>query len=236
METTINSILKSDIQICQPKDGFRFSIDSIILSRFIKVKKYSHILDAGSGSGIIATLLAKLYNLENIDAVELQDNMFSCLEQTVKINNLESIINLIHTDLKNFKPETPYDMIICNPPYRKMSSGRNCNTDSENTARFDNNLNLDNLFKFAKSYLNHQGYLYFSYDADLMTEAIYLAKKYNMEPKRLMLLHPQIDRPAKLIFIECRKNAGIELKIEPPLIQNINGKETEQFSKLFKNN
>ncbi len=233
METTIDSILKSDIKICQPKNGFRFSVDSIILSRFVNLKKASNILDVGSGSGIISVLIAKLYDFKSIDAVELQPEMFECLKQSIFINKLESVINPINKDIKLFKPEKSYELIICNPPYRKKSSGRICETDLENTARFDDKMSLEDLLIFSRSYLKNLGYLYFSYDADLMAEAIFLAKKYNLEPKRLKLLYPNSESNAKLVFIECRKNSKVELKIESPLIQNISGEESEEFKKYF---
>jgi tRNA1Val (adenine37-N6)-methyltransferase len=124
-------------------------------------------------------------------------------------------------------------MIICNPPYRKTNSGRNCDNKVKNIAKFNEEMDLNDVCKFSNRYLKNLGYLYFSYDADLAIEAISICKKNNLEPKTLKLLHPDINKPAKLIFFECRKNGKTELKIEPPLFQRINGKESEEFNKLL---
>ncbi len=233
MKTTTDSILRKDILINQPIEGFRFSMDSILLSRFVKPKKYKNILDIGSGSGIIAILLAKLYDFKNITALEYQLEMFDCLLNTVELNNLTSIIKTIKEDIKKYKPDCHFDMIISNPPYRKKNSGRNCLTEIENIARFDDEMSLDDICKFAGSYLLNAGYLYFSYDADLVVKAINICKSYNLEPKRIRFLHPDINKPAKLVFVECRKNGKTEVIIEPPLFQKINGAETKEFSDYF---
>ncbi len=233
METTTDSILKSNILINQPKNGFRFSVDSILLSRFVVKKNFNNVLDIGSGSGIISVLMAKLYGFKKIDAVELQPLMFNCLVKTIELNSLTNTINPINTDIKHFKPNKKYDMIISNPPYRNKNSGKNCNTKSENIARFDEEMNLEDICKFANSYLENLGYFYFSYDADLAIKAFKICTSYNLEPKRIKLLHPDINKPAKLIFAECRKNGKTELKIESPVFQRINGKENEDFSNIL---
>lgn len=234
-EFSVDTILNKDIKICQPEKGFRFSIDSIILSNFIKYqKKIKNILDIGSGSGVISVLLFKIYNFKNIDAVEYQDKMYSCLVETIKLNRCENVITPIKCDIRHFKPEKRYELIISNPPYRSSKSGKTCNTREENISRFTETLTIKDIFKFAGSYLENLGSLYLSYDADLTEELLSICRNYHLEPKRIMFFHPDIHKPAKLTFIEFKKGGKTELKIEPPLFQKINGINNQKFEIMFK--
>lgn len=234
MNVTIDTILNSDIRICQPADGFRFSVDPVLLSRFVQVKKPKRVIDVGSGSGIIATLLAKLYGYLHIDAVEVQPDMVGCLKETVLKNELQSQVFPIQADIRGFKPDDRYDVVVCNPPYWDSASGRNSQTDNKQTAKFADEMNLENLFQFAKSHLHHLGYCYFSYDAALMGDAVNLARGYGLEPKRIQFFHGSANKPARLMLMECRKGAGVEMKIEPPIVQFQDGVETEAYQELMK--
>jgi len=234
-EYSIDTILNKDIKICQPEKGFRFSIDSIILSNFVKYqKKIKNIIDIGSGCGIISILLFKLYDFKNIDAVEYQDTMYNCLVETIKLNRCENAITPIKCDIRQFKPEKRYGLIISNPPYRSSASGKTCDSFEENIARFTDTLTIKDIFKFAGSYLENLGSLYLSYDADLTEEVLSICRDYHLEPKRMMFFHPDIDKPAKLTFIEFKKGGKTELKIEPPLFQKINGEINKKFEMMFK--
>ncbi|UOD34518.1 methyltransferase [Deferribacteraceae bacterium V6Fe1] len=233
LETTIDTILNKEIKVCQPKNGFRFSLDSVLLARFVAKKKAKNIIDIGSGSGIIALLLHKLHNFTNIDALEYQESMYHCLNKTIKLNLCENIINPLNIDLKQYKPHKKYNIMVSNPPYRKSSSGRICNTVAENIARFDDELGIIDIFKFARSYLENLGSLYISYDADLTAELLGNCRKFNLEPKRMRFFHPDSDRPARLVFVEFKKGANIELIVEPPIFQKINGQKNDKFDILF---
>ncbi|MCB4204647.1 methyltransferase [Deferribacterales bacterium Es71-Z0220] len=233
LETTIDTILSKEIKVCQPKNGFRFSLDSVLLARFVSKKKAKYIIDIGSGSGVIALLLHKLYNFTNIDALEYQESMYHCLNETIKLNSCENIIQPINIDLKQYKPKNKYNIMVSNPPYRKSSSGRVCNAHEENIARFDDELGIIDIFKFAKSYLENLGSLYISYDADLTEELLGNSRKYNLEPKRLRFFHPDINKPARLVFIEFKKASSVEMIVEPPIFQKINGQKNDKFDILF---
>lgn len=232
-ETTVDTILSKNIKICQPKKGFRFSIDSILLARFISKRKVENIIDIGAGSGIIAILLNKLYNYQDIDALEYQHSMYKCLKKTITLNSLANKIHPINIDLKQFRPQKKYSLMVSNPPYRKSNSGRICNTQDENMARFDDELNIIDLFRFARSYLENFGSLYISYDADLTEELLGNCRDFNLEPKRIQFFHPDLDKPARLVFIEFKKGAKVELIVEPPLFQKINGQRNKKFDMLF---
>jgi len=227
------TIVDSDILISQPEKGFRFSVDSVYLSWFVCYKKNRKVLDIGSGSGVIAALLAKKRGFENITALEMQDKMAECLKETVIHSEIEDIVKVVQADIKEYRPDGEYDIAVCNPPYRDASTGRVPADETELNARFTNTMCADDVFRFCKSYLKNSGSLYLSYDADLMQDLFESAVKHGFEAKRLMPVCPDIYKRPKIILIEFRKNTGREMIFESPLYQEINGKQSEQDKRIM---
>lgn len=220
-KTTIDTIINPNIKICQPDKnyGFRFGSDSVLLAYFAKVKQNSFVADAGSGSGVIATLIASIYKA-NVTAIEIQENMFNCLTQTISLSKVEDKVTAVNCNIADYKSEKPFDVIVCNPPYRNIGTGKISNTTSENIARFSTDMTLETLINFSKTNLKYGGKLCFSYDADMTVDAISICRNNNFEPKRIRYVYPSINKPAKLLLIECVFGGGKEIFIEPPLIQN----------------
>lgn len=225
---TIDHIITKDIRICQPKSGFRFTTDSLLLAGFVQNKPYHNVIEIGAGSGIISVLLAHFYKVKKIFAIEIDDTMFEALCHTISINKLEEKIIPVKVDIKDFKPNEVIDMIVSNPPYRKSETGYTCKNRSKNSARFSEHLEVKDIFNFSKSYLKTKGHLYISYIADRTSE-LFEAGKYGLEPKRLRYLHPDLNKKARLIFMEYRKGSGIEMTIEPPIFHYINKAQNEEF-------
>ena len=229
--TTIDSIIFPDIKICQPAScGFRFGCDSPLLAWFTRIKKCWRVADAGSGSGVIAALVAKIYGAE-ITAIEVQEEMFNCLKETVQLCSLKDKITPVLADIKDYRADKKFDAVICNPPYRKAGTGRVNGDELERNARFSFSMDLNKLVKFCKINLKHGGRLFFCYDADMLTEAISVCRAGNLEPKRMRLLYPSPLKPAKLLLMECVFGGGESILIEPPLFQN--GTESSEYSDIF---
>lgn len=234
MEYTYNSMIFEDLKICQLKTGgFRFGCDSVILAYFTKAKQKSLIADVGSGSGIIASLIAKIYK-SNVEAIELQKEMYECLLQTINLSHLEDKIKPLNADIRKIPKGTLYDGIVCNPPYRNEGTGKTAKDNIANIARFSITMTMEDLAQFAKRNLKHGGRLYFSYDADMLSDALYICKSNNLEPKRLMFLHKDIENKAKLVFVECSLGGKSEITIEPPLFQQGNDDVTLKYNNIFK--
>jgi len=233
VEYTFNSMIFNDITICQLKNnGFRFGCDSPVLAWFTHAKKKWHIADVGSGSGVIAALIARAYNAK-VTAIEMQAEMFECLKQTVSLCNMQDKISVINADIRQMKKEKLYDAVVCNPPYRHAGTGKTAKDEIANKARFTITMNIEDVVKFAKGSLKHQGRLFFSYDADMLIEALHICKINNLQPKRILSLHKDISSKAKLVFVECMLAGGEELCIEPPLFQQGEKEVTARYDNIF---
>lgn len=199
--------------------GFRFSTDAVVLAQFIRAKKFRRALDIGSGSGVLALYIAKVLKCSHVDAIEIQPELFKCLTKTVEINSLSEIMHIYEGDINKFKVTSQYDLIVSNPPYRQSSRGKVSKNKIEECARFSRMLMPEDIFSFALKYLQNAGFLYLSYDVDLMLDVIEISRSFKLELKRMMFLHYEIDKTAKLVFMEFRKNVGKELIVEAPFIQ-----------------
>lgn len=191
------------------------------MAQFIRKRKYKRAIDIGSGSGVLALYIATVLQCSYVDAIEIQAELYKCLIKTVEINNLSNIMHPHNGDIKLFRPIQHYDLIVCNPPYREKKRGKVCENKIKEQARFSSTLTVEDIFIFALKYLKNAGFLYLSYDVDLMVDLIELSRKYRLELKRMMFLHNDINRCAKLVFMEFRKNAGKELIVDPPFIQKM---------------
>lgn len=230
-----DSFFDGSIIIYQNKDGYRFSIDPIILSYHVNPQKKSKILDIGTGCGIIPVSLMYRHKNINITGVEVQKTMFELAEKNINENNFHENINLVNCDIKDFKPQENchFDIIVSNPPYGKTGSGR-INPESEKAvARHEILLNLEDLLFKAKSLLKNKGSFYIIYLANRATELLKKMDEFSIIPKEIRFIHPFNDSPAKLVLCRGILNSNQGAVILPPLFiyqdKNIFSKEMEKI-------
>lgn len=227
-----------DIKIVQNKDYFNFSLDSVLLPNFVEItKKTSKILDMCTGNAPIPLILstkttAKIY------AIELQKEVYSLAEETIKINKLENQIKLINDNIKNlkkfFNTET-FDIITCNPPYFKKKDGSIINENKvKSIARHEIEMELEDVMIISKALLKNEGSLVLVHRTERLIEIIELMKKHNIEPKRMRLIYSKVNTESNLVLIDGRKNGKEGLKILPPLyIHNEDNSYTKEVLEMF---
>ena len=110
-----------DMKVVQNTDWFSFSLDSVLLPRFVTVNKnVKNILDIGTGNAPIPLILSTRTNA-NIYGIEIQKDIFELAKETVNINKLEEQIKLINDDVKKIDQYFEYgffDIIVSNPMKR----------------------------------------------------------------------------------------------------------------------
>ena len=232
MIETLDSI--RDIKIYQPKKGYRFSIDSVLLGYFITNKAYKKAIEFGTGCGIISLILAKVLKQTSITAVEVQDSMVEIAQKNVSLNHCEDRINVLHEDINHlpffFQPGT-FDLVFSNPPFRKLNTGRINPIHEKSIARHEVLINLESLIKTAAFVLDNRGVFALVYQPIRLAELIRLLLQYRFEPKRMRLVHNCITEPATIVLLEAIKGAGTWLDVEPPLIlRNNNGEYTNEVT------
>lgn len=216
------------LKIYQNSELYTFTSDAVLLAKFAKVKAKDTVVDLGTGSGILALYLAKKFNPKKIYGIEIQEKLAKMAEKSLKLNNLDNIIEIINKNMLDVNINA--DVVITNPPYKKITSKTNQNS-SRAVARHEVEINLDNLLKTINKILNISGRLYICYDSNRTAELIYKLKCYKLEPKKMFFSYSNIKKTASIVFIEAVKGGREEIKVLPPLITNYdNGKYIENLT------
>jgi len=209
-----------DIKLYQAKDGYRFSVDALLLEHFISAKRLEKGIELGAGSGIVSILLAKRLKHAKIIAVEIQKELTERARRNVTLNNLDDSIEILGKDIKDLKkafPANTFDFVFSNPPFRKTKTGRLSVHEERAVARHEIEITLPDLIKAASYLLKHSGKLFLVYHPFRLAELIGLLQKSRLEPKRMRFVHSRAGGEAKMVLVEAVKGSGTWLKVEPPL-------------------
>ena len=218
---TCDAILGGRIRVIQPRNGYRFSLDSILLARFVSVRSRDRVLELGAGAGVISLAVAALHPPCEIIALEIQPELVAMIRRNVELNGVDSI-RAIAADLRKLTdakvPRESFDVVVANPPYRASNAGRVSPHAARRIARSESSATLEDFIAAASRYTRRGGRAAFVLAADRSAELISLLREHHLEPKRIRFVHPYSGASATTILIEARRNGGVEVAIEPPLI------------------
>lgn len=219
METLEETLfLSGTLRIFQPRKGFRFGIDSVLLGHFVELKRDEKALEIGAGTGIIGFILLKRYPQNKLYFLEIEGIFLSALRKGVKANFLEERAYILRGNALSppFKREV-FDVILANPPYFKKESGRKSSEPLENRARREEVFKLDLFLRVCADLLKNKGRLYLIFTASRLGELIFSLKSVNLEPKVLRLVHPYPGEEANLLLVKAIKRSKEGMRILPPL-------------------
>jgi len=235
----LNDLLwDGELKIFQDTEKFKFSIDSILLAKFVTLnKRVTRILDIGTGNAPIPLMLTKRINVK-IDGIEIQKESFELAEESIKYNNLNNQINLIHGDIKELYKEmenNSYDTIVSNPPYFKSNTKVPLD-EGKRLARNEQTLSIKDIFIIAKKILKDGGNIAIVIDTERLVEVIELMRENSIEPKRIQFVYPKNTKNSKIMLVEGTKNGNPGIKILNPIyIQDEENNYTEYIENLLNN-
>ncbi|WP_163336696.1 tRNA1(Val) (adenine(37)-N6)-methyltransferase [Desulfopila sp. IMCC35008] len=239
---TDDSIFDGDVICRQHKNGYRFSIDSVLVGHFLTPTNKSVIFDAGTGCGIIPLILMYRWKerIASIDALEIQPRLKQLADTNFRLNGISNKCHTIEGDisavLQVLTPEQ-YDHTICNPPYYKVNSGRQSGDSEARAARHQLNGTISDFTKGCSAVLKNRGSAVFVYPAELSVELFEALAKTRLEIKRLQYVYsyPGNGEGAVLILVECIKNGGSGLKVLPPfyIYSEKNGEYSAEMKCLY---
>lgn len=210
-------LIGSNLKIDQTK-GCSFNIDAVLLAKFFNFSyKVKTILDVGTGNGVLLLYASQLSKAKLI-GVEIQEDRYELACHNMKLNQLEDRSEIILKDYldTNFKN---LDCIISNPPFfNTKEDGQMSSLSSDQLARHEVSLKLNDFIKKVSEQLKYGGYFYMVHRADRISEIIKLLNQHQLVVKRLKFIHPYIDKPANHVLIQCIKNGSESVVLEPPLI------------------
>jgi tRNA1Val (adenine37-N6)-methyltransferase len=220
-DETLDTFFNGKLQILQKKRGYRFSVDAILLSQFVRIRKNERVIDLGTGSGILLLLLSHTTKALSFVGVEIQKGLAECAQKNVVLNHLDGRISILRQDFRELKrtfPPGSFDVVLSNPPYRKYRSGRVNPSMEKAVARHEIKGTLEDLISIASYLLPPKGRCYLIFPALRTVDLFVALRDVKLEPKRLQFIHPRLEEEAKFILTESIKTSGVELKIMNPLI------------------
>ena len=237
-QITSDFFLNKNIQVVQPANGYRFSIDSVILAGFSHPPAGATVLDLGTGCGIIPLILAhRTLDLQLI-GVELQPSLAAMALKNIKRNGLSDRISILCQDMCNLTKDTfdtTVDYVISNPPYHPVLSGR-INPDPQKAlARHELAINLSKLVTIARKVLHSGGKFILIYPSERLTDVLFQMRQKGIEPKNLHIIFPKQNASAKLVVIEGVRDGrpGIQ-KISSLVVYRLDGRYTPEMIQLLK--
>ena len=233
----IDTLKVSGFKVIQEEKRFCFGIDAVLLADFAKVRNGNKVCDLGTGTGIIPILLAAKNPFLKIDALEIQNESVDMAKRSVELNNLQSIINIVEGDIKKasecFEKNT-YDAVTSNPPYMIAEHGEGNGNDEKTIARHEVLCTLEDVVRSASELLKSQGHFYMIHKPFRLAEIISVMMKYKLEPKRMRLCYPYVDKEPTMVLIEGVKCAKSRITVEPPLIvYEKTGGYTQEIQEIY---
>ncbi len=232
-ELTQDDIKLFDLTLFQPRHGYRYSLDPLLLARFCQpIKPAGGIIDLGAGCGIISLVLARINPDSSVVAIENNQEMAQIVEQNIQQNGLgdrvsghaEDVINLC-----NSYPDSTFDLVVSNPPFRKAGSGKISPKIGRDSARHETTARLSDFLASAKYLVKPSGRICFIHLPSRLSEFISLAVSMKMSLLRLRMIHSNPESSATMFMAELAKGRRTEPVVERPLfVRGMDGKYTDE--------
>jgi tRNA1Val (adenine37-N6)-methyltransferase len=215
----IDYFMNGRLKVIQSKDGYRFSIDAILLAEFVNVRPGDVVVDLGTGCGVIPLILLLTRPVGYTVGLEIQEELAEQAARNVLLNGFEEKMGVVLGDIKNPPiAEKSADVVVCNPPYRQMRSGR-INPDQRRAiAKHEIMASIDDILYAARSVLRKKGRLSMIYPSIRLVDVLVRMRRFNLEPKKIQINYPNMESSAKLALVEATIGGRPGLEIVPPLI------------------
>lgn len=217
----IDDLQRNHYGIIQRKGAFCFGMDAVLLSGFAAVKKGERALDLGTGTGIIPILLSAKTEGEHFTGLEIQEESADMARRSVSYNHLEERVDIVTGDIKEagtLFARASFDVVTSNPPYMNDAHGIKNPGDAKAIARHEVLCSLEDVVREGARVLRPGGRFYMVHRPHRLIEIITAFTRHKMEPKRMKLVHPFVDREANMVLIEAVKGGRSMIKVEKPLI------------------
>ena len=229
----IDDLQRNGYRIIQKKKGFCFGMDAVLLSGFAQVKDGEVAVDLGTGTGIIPILLEAKTKGKHFTGLEIQEESADMARRSVRYNHLEEKVDIVTGDIVEagqLFALASFDVVTSNPPYMNDAHGLKNPGDAKAIARHEVKCTLEDVVREGTRVLKPGGRFYMVHRPRRLIEIIQTMKKHGLEPKRMKMVHPYVDREANMVLIEAVRGGGALLKMEAPVIVfNEQGGYTEQI-------
>ena len=233
----LDDLQRDGLMIIQNPEKFCFGIDAVLLSDFCNVKQGERVIDIGTGTGIIPILLTSKTKGSHFTGLEIQAESAEMAKRSVLINNLSDKVEIVEGDVKNsgqlFKYGS-FEVVTSNPPYMIGQHGIANEDEPKAIARHEVKCTLEDIVREGSKLLKANGRFYMIHRPFRLVEIFSAFTKYGLEPKRMRLVYPFIDKEPNMVLIEAYKGGKSRITVEKPLIvYNEPGKYTDEIFEIY---
>ena len=217
----LDELQRNGYFIIQDSKRFCFGMDAVLLSGFAKARKGEQVLDLGTGTGIIPILMEAKTEGEHFTGLEIQDESADMARRSVLYNHLEEKIDIVTGDIKDASKRfgaSSFDVITTNPPYMIGSHGLGSAAEAKLIARHEVLCTLEDIIRESAKLLRPSGRFYMVHRPFRLAEIFSRMVEYKIEPKRMRLVYPYVDREPAMVLIEGLRGGKSRLTVEKPLI------------------
>lgn len=217
----IDDLERNGYHIIQDTSRFCFGMDAVLLSGFARVKEGARVLDLGTGTGIIPILLEAKTKAAHLTGLEIQEDSADMARRSVLLNGLEHKIDIVTGDIKeagSLFDAASFDVITCNPPYMIGQHGITNEGDAKAIARHEILCTLEDVVSQAAKLLKPGGNFFMVHRPFRLAEIMTVLQVHKLEPKRMQLVYPFIDKEPNMVLIEANRGGRPRMTVEKPLI------------------
>ena len=233
----LDDLNRNGYHIIQDKNRFCFGMDAVLLSGFAQVKRGETVLDLGTGTGIIPILLAAKTQGAHFTGLEIQPDSADMAARSVAYNHLEDKIGIVTGDIKDASKlfgASSFDVVTTNPPYMIGQHGLQNPDEAKAIARHEVLCTLEDVVRESAKVLRPGGRFFMVHRPFRLSEIFGCMTQYGIEPKRMRLVYPFVDKEPNMVLIEGIRGAKKRMTVEKPLIvYKEQGKYTDEIYEIY---
>lgn len=237
MSERIDDLMRDGLKLIQNPDIFCFGMDAVLLSTYAKASKGDRVLDLGCGNGIIPVLMQAKNPDTTYVGLEIQSISADLARRNVELNKLESRISISLGDIKEASKifqGASFNVVTSNPPYMNENHGIVNPESAKAIARHELLCDLSDVLREGSKCLKMKGHFFMVHRPHRLVDIFEKMRENHLEPKRIKMVHPYIDKPANMVLIEAVKGGNSQLLVEEPLIvYNKDGSYTQELLEFY---
>ncbi len=217
----LDELQRNGYQIIQNPKKFCFGMDAVLLSGFTRIRPGEMALDLGTGTGIIPILLRGKTEGRHFTGLEIQEESADMARRSVAFNHLEQDISIITGDIKEAAEifgAASFDVVTSNPPYMTGNHGLVNPRLPKAIARHELLCSLEDVVCATSRVVRPGGRFYLVHRPFRLAEILTLLVQYKLEPKRMRLVYPFVDKEPNMVLIEAVQGGRSRITVEKPLI------------------
>jgi len=219
-DESLDDLLHGRLKLIQKKAGYRYSVDSLLISDFVLpgIQAATKVLDLGAGAGVISLVLAEKSRAKKITGIEIQSSLADMAQRNVELNRLESRIKIVNQDVRKrgiFKPAS-FDLIVSNPPFGKQGAGFLSPNPEKAAARHELTLAMPGLLKLCQRLVKPAGAVALVYPFERLKQLLTEIENTRFHPARLRLVFHRREDPIPILFCVLLRKSKSRLELEPP--------------------